>query len=102
MISGEFRFSLGVIGGAPASSRSESMSGLQMRGPRRAGRAAWLFIGIAVAIVATIGGVIALIDIRRDVRARRDEQLARLISHAERSAAHIAGQLQEDRVPREL
>jgi signal transduction histidine kinase len=78
------------------------MSGLQIRGPRRGGLAVWLFIGIAVATVAAIGGAIALVDIQRDVRALRDEQLARLISHAERSAAHIAGQLQEDGAPREL
>src|SRR5262245_3225340 len=78
------------------------MSRLQFRGPRRGGLAVWLFIGIAVAIVAAIGGAIALIDIQRDVRARRDEQLARLISHAERSAAHIASQLVEEERPGQL
>ncbi len=78
------------------------MSGSQASGPRRGGRAVWLFIGLAVLLVAAVGGAIALVDIQRDVAARRDEQLARLISHAERSAAHIAGQLLEDGAPHEL
>ncbi len=78
------------------------MPGSQASGPRRGGLAVWLFIGLAVVLVAAVGGAIALFDIQRDVRDRHDEQLARLISHAERSAAHIAGQLVEDGAPRKL
>src|SRR4029079_7540429 len=77
------------------------MPGSKTTGPHR-GRGVWVFIGLAVAGVAAIGTAIAMVDIRRDVRARRDEQLSRLISHAERSAAHIASQLLEDGTPREL
>jgi len=77
------------------------MPGSKTAGPHR-GRGVWVFIGLAVAGVAAIGTAIAMVDIRRDVRARRDEQLSRLISHAERSAAHIASQLLEDGTPREL
>jgi signal transduction histidine kinase len=78
------------------------MLGSQASGPRRGGLAVWLFIGLAVAVVAIVGGAIALFDIQRDVAARRDEQFSRLLSHAERSAAHISSQLLEDGAPRDL
>jgi signal transduction histidine kinase len=49
-----------------------------------------------------LGFTIAVFDIRRDVEARRDGELSRLQSHAERSAAHIANQLAEDGTPTDL
>src|SRR4051794_10263568 len=69
---------------------------------RRGARAVWLFIALAVSVVAAVGAAIGTFDVRRDVRHRRDEQIFRLISHAERSASHIASQLQEDGTPHEL
>ena len=78
------------------------MSDVRSAVPRRGGLAVWLFIALAVTAVAAVGTAIALFDIRRDVHARRDEQLSRLISHAERSAAHIASQLLEDGKPNQL
>ncbi|MBW8885271.1 MAG: hypothetical protein JF612_10985, partial [Planctomycetia bacterium] len=66
------------------------MSESQASRARRGAPGVWLSIALAVAVVAIVGTAIALVDIRRDVQDRRDEQLARLISHAERSAAHIA------------
>ena len=53
-------------------------------------------------IVAVVGGAIAVFDIERDVRTRRENELMRLQSHAERSAAHIASQLQEEGRPDDL
>src|SRR4051812_46118999 len=78
------------------------MSESQASRARRGAPGVWLSIALAVAVVALVGPAIAPGDIRPDVQDRRDEQLARLISHAERSAAHIASQLQEDGAPREL
>jgi two-component system, NtrC family, sensor histidine kinase HydH len=69
---------------------------------RRGARTVWLFIALAMSVVAVIGAAIGLFDVRRDVRQRRDEQISRLMSHAERSAAHIASQLQEDGTPQQI
>jgi signal transduction histidine kinase len=97
-----FRFSLGVIGGSTPCGRSECMPAMFKGRLRRGAPVVWLFIALAVVVVAAVGAAIALFDIRRDVRHRRDEQISRLISHAERSASHIASQLAEDGTPLDL
>jgi len=55
----------------------------------------WACVVAAVVLVAGVGSAIAVLDIRRDVQTKRDSELTRLLSHAERSAAHIATQLAE-------
>lgn len=62
----------------------------------------WVCILAAVALVALIGTVIAVYDVRRDVANRRSEEIYRLQSHAERSAGHIASQLVELGRPEDL
>jgi len=66
------------------------------------GLSVWACIVAAVALVATLGTAIAMYDIQQDVLDRRRNELARLESHAERSAAHIASQLLEDSTPSDL
>lgn len=66
---------------------------------RLRGLAVWACVVVAVALVAVVGGAIAVFDIERDVRTRRENEFMRLQSHAERSAAHIASQLQEEGRP---
>jgi signal transduction histidine kinase len=72
---------------------------------RRSGLTVTLCILAAVAVIAAVGSAIAVYDIRRDVENRREAELSRLQSHAERSASHIAAQLLEtapDQPPKEL
>jgi two-component system, NtrC family, sensor histidine kinase HydH len=68
----------------------------------RSGLTVWLCILAAVAVVAALGSAIAVYDVRRDVETRREAELTRLQSHAERSANHIASQLLEENRPTEL
>lgn len=56
----------------------------------------WMSVLTAVALVAALGGAIAVYDVRRDIRSQLDAELVRLNSSAERSAAHIASQFSED------
>jgi signal transduction histidine kinase len=69
---------------------------------QRSGLTVWLFVLAAMAVLAIGGSAIAVYDVRRDVETRRETELTRLQSHAERSAAHIATQLIEDGQPRNL
>jgi len=69
---------------------------------RHSGLWVWACIVAAVAVVATLGSAIAVYDIQQDVLDRRRNELFRLESHAERSAAHIASQLLEDNTPTDL
>jgi signal transduction histidine kinase len=62
---------------------------------RLRGMSVWACVIAAVVLVACIGSAIAVFDIRRDVQTKRDGELSRLVSHAERSASHIATQLAE-------
>lgn len=62
---------------------------------RRSGLTVTLCILAAVAVIAAVGSAIAVYDIRRDVENRREAELSRLQSHAERSASHIAAQFLE-------
>jgi signal transduction histidine kinase len=74
----------------------------QPAAPQRSGVPMWACIVAALALVAVLGSAIAVFDIRRDVNVRRNEELSRLQSHAERSAAHIASQLLDDGTPTDL
>lgn len=69
---------------------------------RRRGVTIWLCVAAALVVVAVLGSGIAWYDVRRDVQMRRDAELSRLQSHAERSASHIASQLIENRDPHDL
>src|SRR5262249_35506624 len=71
-------------------------------GPRRSGVPVWACIVAAVAVVAAVGSAIAVHDVRRHVEARREEELWRRQSHAERSATHIASELLEEHTPTDL
>jgi two-component system, NtrC family, sensor histidine kinase HydH len=68
----------------------------------RGGMTIWLSVAAALVVVAALGSTIAVYDVRRDVQMRRDAELSRLQSHAERSASHIASQLLENDNPRDL
>jgi two-component system, NtrC family, sensor histidine kinase HydH len=68
----------------------------------RSGVTIWLCVLAALVIVAVLGSGIAVYDVRRDVQIRRDSELSRLQSHAERSASHIASQLIEAKNPTDL
>ena len=74
----------------------------QLAGPKHSGLKVWACIVAAIAVVAAVGGAIAVHDVHRHVEARREEELWRRQSHAERSATHIASELLEDGTPREL
>lgn len=78
------------------------MDSKQATVPRHSGLSVWACIVAAVALVATLGSAIAVYDIQQDVLDRRRNELFRLESHAERSAAHIASQLLEDNIPTDL
>lgn len=69
---------------------------------RRSGLTVSLCILAAVGLIAAVGTAIAIYDVRRDVETRREAELARLQSHAERSASHIASQLLEENRPLDL
>ena len=69
---------------------------------RRRGVTIWLCVAAAMVVVAALGSGIAWYDVRRDVQMRRDSELSRLQSHAERSASHIASQLIENEDPHDL
>lgn len=60
----------------------------------------WTCILAAVAVVAVLGSVIAVYDVRRAVADRREEELRRLKFNAERSAVQIQIQLAESNPPR--
>jgi signal transduction histidine kinase len=70
--------------------------------PRVRGLAVWACVVAAVALVAGVGSAIAVFDIQRDVQTRRENEILRLQSHAERSAAHIASQLVDDGRPDDI
>src|SRR5437762_10318150 len=90
------------MGGLRTGARGSNMDWKQAAVPRHSGLSVWACIVAAVALVATLGSAIAVYDIQRDVQDRQRNELARLESHAERSAAHIASQLLEDSTPTEL
>jgi signal transduction histidine kinase len=78
------------------------MSAPSSAAARHRGLLVWTWVLVALFVVAVLGALVGIRDVRRHVQLHRNDEISQRQSHADRSAAHIATTLLEEGQPHRL